>query len=149
MIRSLNCVVWILYIVCSLSRLTYAAFFCVNVTQVLFKPPPLPLSSPSVELFCSPMWDYNTRLYSFLLESFFTYSCFYVVWTRPLLFSFIFMLTLHLTALWIIFILTLFNWYLIPLTNWFFFSTSCEITFRIFKQFKSYLTSNKFGRVLC
>ena len=59
--KVLICVVWILYIVRSVSKWNYTAFFCVNVTQALCKEPPLHLSGPSVELLCSPMCDCNTK----------------------------------------------------------------------------------------
>lgn len=54
----------------------YTTFICVNmnVTQVLNKVPPLPLSVPSEGL-----------LYSLLLESSLINSYFYVVWTGTLL----------------------------------------------------------------
>ena len=52
------------------------------------KAPSLPLSGPSVELFSCLMSDCNTKLYSFLLGSFMTYSYFYVMWadTHPVFF---------------------------------------------------------------
>ena len=77
-----------LHIFPSHSTWNYTAFFCVNVTQILCKVPPLPLSRLSVELFRSPICDCHTRLYSFLFESFVTHSFFYAVWSgrNPILF---------------------------------------------------------------
>ena len=77
-----------LHIFPSHSTWNYTAFFCVNVTQVLCKVPPLPLSRLSVELFRSPICDCHTRLHSFLFESFITHSFSYAVWSgrNPILF---------------------------------------------------------------
>ena len=61
MIRSNNCIEWILCIIQSLTKRTYTAFFCMNVTQVLCKASPSSLNGPSVELFCSSMFDCNSR----------------------------------------------------------------------------------------
>ena len=54
-----------LRIVCSLCKWNYTFLFCVSISQVLCKAPPLPLSVPSVELFCSTIFDCHNKVIFF------------------------------------------------------------------------------------